>query len=85
MGIGGAVLYSLTYMAVGGLGSVGALLLRLLRWVGRALLDGAALQGASMGNHQWFHDALFRNLPPASRPRTEIPPADQQQGTGAFE
>lgn len=63
MSVGGAILYSLAYMAVRGLGSMGAALMRLLRWIGHAYLDGSALYGASLGGGQWFHDPLWRNLP----------------------
>jgi hypothetical protein len=63
MGIGGAVFYSLAYMAVRGLGACGALLVRLLRWGGLAFLDGAAVYGASRGDGQWFHDPLWSSLP----------------------
>lgn len=63
MGIGGAVLYSVAYMAVRGLVGLVALAARVFRWLGRAFLDGAALHGASLGGGQWFHDPLWSNVP----------------------
>ena len=56
MGIGGAVLYSMAFMAVRGLWRVGVLAAQSLRWLGRAFLDGAALYGASFASVQLFHD-----------------------------
>jgi hypothetical protein len=52
MGIGGAVLYSLAFMAVRALPRGGALAARSLRWLGRAFLDGAALHAASVAGLQ---------------------------------
>ena len=56
MGIGGAVLYSLVFMAVHGLGRGCALAVRSLRALGRAFLDTAALRGASVVGVQLFAD-----------------------------
>ena len=52
MGIGGAVLYSLAYMAVRGLGNVGTLVTRSLRLAALALFDGGALHGAGFTDGQ---------------------------------
>ena len=52
MGIGGAVLYSLAYMAVCGLVNVGTLVTRSLRSAALALFDGGALHGASLTDGQ---------------------------------
>ena len=62
MGIGGAVLYSLAYVAVRGLVSVGALVARSLRSAGHALFAGAASHRAILTDGQWFHDPLWGNL-----------------------
>ena len=48
MGIGGAAVYSLVLMGVCELLQLGSCASRLLRWVGREILDGAALHGASL-------------------------------------
>ena len=51
MGIGGAVLYSLAYMAVRGLVNVSTLVTRSLRSAALALFDGGALHGGEP--HGW--------------------------------
>ena len=56
MGIGGAVLYSLAFMAVRALRRGGALTVRSLSWLGREFLDGAALYGAGVAGVQLFPD-----------------------------
>ena len=56
MGIGGAVLYSLVFMAVRALRHGGALAVRSLSWLGREFLDGAALHGAAVAGVQLFPD-----------------------------
>jgi hypothetical protein len=60
MGIGGAVLYSLAFMAVHALVRGVALAARSLRGPGRAFLDAAALHGASVAGVQLFPDPLSR-------------------------
>lgn len=62
MGIGGAVSYSLAFMAVRALLRGGAFVARSLRRLGRAFLDGAALHGASVAGVQLFHDPLSGRL-----------------------
>ena len=64
MGIGGAVLYSVAYMAIFVVAKLGTFLMPLLRQVGSAFLDGAALYGASVGGGQWFHDTVSSDSPP---------------------
>jgi hypothetical protein len=71
MGIGGAVLYSLAFMAVRSVWRGGALAARSLRWLGRAFLDGAALYGASVAGVQLFPDPLSGRLQEWSVQRPE--------------
>ena len=59
MGIGGAVLYSVAFMAVRGLSRVGVLAAQSLRWLVRSFLEGAALHGASLASGQLFHAPLW--------------------------
>ena len=71
MGIGGAVLYSLAFMAVRTVRRGSALGALSLRWLGRALLDGAALYGASVAGVQLFPDPLSGPLQQRSAQRPE--------------
>jgi len=56
MGIGGAALYSLAFMAIRALLRGGAFAVRSLRWLGREFLDGAAVHGASVAGIPLFPD-----------------------------
>jgi hypothetical protein len=67
MGIGGAVLYSVAFMAARGLSRVVMLAAQLLRWLARLLLEGAALHGASLASGQLFNVPLWEAR---KRPRT---------------
>ena len=71
MGIAGAVLYSLAFMAVRTVWRGAALGARSLRWLGRAFLDGAALHGASVAGVQLFPDPLSGRLQQWSTQRPE--------------
>ena len=48
MGIGGAAVYSLGLMIVRALPKLGARVARVLRWIGREALTGAAQYGANL-------------------------------------
>lgn len=61
MGIGGGILYSFVFMTVRQLSRSGSIAIRLLRWIGRALFDGAVLYGMSLGGSQLFHDPRWRS------------------------
>jgi tetrahydromethanopterin S-methyltransferase subunit D len=62
MGIGGGILYSFVFMTLDQLSRSGSIAMRVLRWIGRALFDGAVLYGMSLGGSQLFHDPQWRNL-----------------------
>jgi hypothetical protein len=62
MGIGGGMLYSFLFMTVRQLSRSGSIAMRVLRWIGRALLDGAVLYGMSLAGPQLFHDPQWRSL-----------------------
>ena len=48
MGIGGAIIYSLAQIGVRALRQSGSHAGRMMRWVGREILDGAARHGTSL-------------------------------------
>jgi hypothetical protein len=62
MGVGGGMLYSFVFMTVRQLARGESIAMRVLRWIGRALLDGAVLYGMSLAGPQLFHDPQWRSL-----------------------